>query len=202
MIAALFVQPDGVYAGLDGVDPWPASRDARLYAGWDPVVAHPPCARWYRLAYFCQSMYGAKVGDDGGTFAAALAAVRRCGGVLEHPAHTLAWAAHDLVAPSSAGVWQQTIFGEWVGWVEQIAYGHRARKPTWLLYRGDVPPTPLRSGRGMQPTARVGAWRRHQPDRPQLRGRAASATPIAFRDYLLDLAARSRADLNLAGAPS
>ena len=32
-VAALFVQPDGCYAGLPGVDSWPEHRDARLYCG-------------------------------------------------------------------------------------------------------------------------------------------------------------------------
>ena len=39
-LAALFVQPDGCYAGLPGVDAWPEHRDARLYRGPMPVVAH------------------------------------------------------------------------------------------------------------------------------------------------------------------
>ena len=47
--AALFVQPDGCYAGLPGVDAWPEHRDARLYAGPWPVVAHPPCQRYGNL---------------------------------------------------------------------------------------------------------------------------------------------------------
>ncbi len=46
MIAALYVQEDGCYAGLAGVDPWPEVRDARKYAGPHPVAAHPPCQRW------------------------------------------------------------------------------------------------------------------------------------------------------------
>lgn len=50
MIAALYVERDGVYYGLPGVDPWDEERDARTYAGPWPVVAHPPCARWCRLA--------------------------------------------------------------------------------------------------------------------------------------------------------
>lgn len=48
MIAALFVAIDGVYFGLRGVDPWDKARDARVYSGNDPVVAHPPCERWGR----------------------------------------------------------------------------------------------------------------------------------------------------------
>ncbi len=50
MIAALFVQTGGVYFGLPNVDPWDVKRDARQYAGPWPVVAHPPCSRWCRLA--------------------------------------------------------------------------------------------------------------------------------------------------------
>ena len=75
MIAALFVQPKGCYAGLPEVDPWDEVRDARLYAGPHPVVAHPPCARWSR---YWSGGPSARVrrtlGDDDGCFAAA-----RCG---------------------------------------------------------------------------------------------------------------------------
>ena len=50
MIAALFVDRRGCYSGLPDVDLWDESRDARLYKGPYPVVAHPPCARWCKLA--------------------------------------------------------------------------------------------------------------------------------------------------------
>lgn len=53
-IAALFVTKDGAYFGLEGVDPWDEERDAMLYDGPDPVVAHPPCARWSRFAGFTE----------------------------------------------------------------------------------------------------------------------------------------------------
>ncbi len=86
MIAALFVQRGGAYFGLPDIDPWDEQRDARLYQGTAPVLAHPPCARWCRLAGLVQARWGSKIGDDGGCFASALANVRRCGGVLEHPA--------------------------------------------------------------------------------------------------------------------
>ena len=85
MVAALYVIEGGPYFGLPGVDPWPESRDARLYAGPYPVVAHPPCARWSRLAGLVEQRWGHKRGDDGGCFAAALASVRRWGGGIGAP---------------------------------------------------------------------------------------------------------------------
>lgn len=48
VISALYVDPKGCYAGLEGVDLWDEARDARKYAGPWPVVAHPPCQRWGR----------------------------------------------------------------------------------------------------------------------------------------------------------
>lgn len=41
-VAALYVEADGPYSRVEGVDLWPESRDARKYAGPHPVVAHPP----------------------------------------------------------------------------------------------------------------------------------------------------------------
>jgi len=80
MIAALFVDARGCYAGLPDVDVWDEARDARLYPGPHPVVAHPPCTRWCRLAGLVEARWGHKRGDDGGCFASALASVRRWGG--------------------------------------------------------------------------------------------------------------------------
>src|SRR6266566_9520079 len=90
-VAALYVDPTGVYANLPGVEVWDETRDARQYRGPYPVVAHPPCAPWCRLAGFVEARFGHKRGDDGGCFAAALDAVRTYGGVLEHPADSRAF---------------------------------------------------------------------------------------------------------------
>lgn len=80
-VAALYVERGGAYYDLPGVDPWGLpDKDATLYAGPHPVVAHPPCSRWCRLAGLVEARWGHKRGDDGGTFAAALAAVQRWGG--------------------------------------------------------------------------------------------------------------------------
>lgn len=116
------------------MDPWTEKRDARLYAGPWPVVAHPPCARWGRYWGGGPSVrVPRKKGDDGGCFAAALASVRAWGGVLEHPADSAAWAHFDLNPPPLDGGWVNADFlGGWTCHVEQGHYGHRARKATWL----------------------------------------------------------------------
>ena len=85
MVAALYVETNGVYAGLPDVDLWDEARDARLYAGPWPVVAHPPCARWCQLASVNQKRWGTKVGDDGGTFQAALRRCKDVGGRARAP---------------------------------------------------------------------------------------------------------------------
>lgn len=194
MIAALYVRPDGPYARMPGVDLWPEDRDARLYAGPWPVVAHPPCSRWCRLAGLVEARWGHKRGDDGGCFAAALAAVRRWGGVLEHPADSAAWKAFGLMAPPRAGGWITA--GDWKGWtccVEQGHYGHAARKATWLYVAGvDALPS-LRWGpvSAASVQANVSYCRNRRwagEDRPRLSRMSASDTPAAFRDLLLDLA--------------
>lgn len=178
VIAALFVQTGGAYFGTAGVDPWDESRDARRYAGPWPVVAHPPCSRWCQLAYINQKRYGHRVGDDGGCFAAALAAVRTWGGVLEHPAFSYAWPAFGLTKPPRGGRWARAADGlGWVCEVSQAAYGHRARKLTWLYYVGATPPPELDWSRP-EPTAQVSFCKNHgNSPLPRLGKRAASATP-------------------------
>lgn len=203
-IAALYVDPRGCYAGLDGVDLWDEARDARLYDGAAPVVAHPPCTRWCQLAGLVQHRWGYRVGDDGGCFAAALAAVRRWGGVLEHPALTRAWPAFGLNEPPAGGGWvPASLDGDgWVCSVEQVAYGHPARKATWLYAVGcELPSLRWGSTRGSgRPTiggmykgaaAQVSYCRNHSSrldTMPRISKRAASATPHEFRDVLIAMA--------------
>jgi len=183
MIAALFVERDGAYYGLEGVDPWDRERDARLYAGPYPVVAHPPCERWSMMSMVNHVRWGAPINDDGGCFAAALAAVRRWGGVLEHPAESRAFRHHGIPEPSRAA-WQRTLEGDWIAEVRQAAYGHRATKRTWLLYHGDAPP-PALDWRGVRGTHQIGGF---DVTLPQLPKRERAKTPPAFRDLLLSIA--------------
>jgi hypothetical protein len=190
-VAALFVQKNGVYFGLPDVDPWDEQRDARLYKGPWPVVAHPPCARWCRLAGLVEARWGYRRGDDGGCFVAALAVVRKWGGVLEHPAYSDAWAAHDLNAPPTGGGWVNADFlGGWTCYVEQHRYGHQAKKATWL-YASGVELPPMRWGllpdRDEPPVwlSWCGNHTRRRGVVERLSAKARNGTPPEFRDVLL-----------------
>lgn len=193
MIAALYVQSKGSYFGLPDVDPWDIKRDARKYAGPYPVVAHPPCARWCRLAGLVEARWGHKRGDDGGCFAAALAAVRTWGGVLEHPAYSDAWPAVGLPAPVAGLGWQRDVYGGWSCYVEQGRYGHLAKKATWLYAYGvtNLPALDYRDLRPASDRAQVSWCGNHtsaHDRRPRVGKRAAEATPPAFREILLSIA--------------
>lgn len=204
-VAALFVDPRGCYANLEGVEVWGIKRDARLYTGPHPVVAHPPCTRWCRLAGLVEARWGHKRGEDGGCFKAALEAVRRWGGVLEHPAHSDAWIAFNLPEPPAQGGWLKTFCGGWTCHVEQGRYGHRARKATWLYAHGMKPPA-LRWGvtanwpaswhhskRDAARPAAVSWCRNHGLENvPRIGKREAAATPIEFRDTLLAISRSCR----------
>lgn len=199
MIAALFVDGAGIYASRDDVEPWDVSRDARLYRGPWPVVAHPPCGRWCRMAHLVERVHGHRVGDDGGTFESALRSVLEYGGVLEHPAWSLAWESFGLVAPEQRG-WQRALDGYWVATVDQAAYGHRARKSTWLLAASRRPgwvPPPMRWTKAAG-SAWVG-WghgsakhRGISAGRERVSKRAASATPPEFAAALIAIAQSTR----------
>ncbi len=211
MIAALYVQTNGAYYGLPDVDPWDKGRDARAYAGPHPVVAHPPCERWGRYWYGGPTAkVRLKKGDDGGCFAAALSAVRRWGGVLEHPEGSYAWRHFQLNCPPRSGGWitADHIDGGrgWTCCVEQGAYGHRARKATWLyvvgvglptLTWGRAPGNFLKMDDGYQSAEQTRqaksepAWR-SKTALERLSKRDRAATPAPFRDLLLAIARSAR----------
>ena len=193
MIAAIFVDPRGIYSTIDGVECWGLpDRDARAYNGPWPVVAHPPCSRWCRLAGLVEARWGHKRGDDGGCFASALANVRRVGGVLEHPAYSDAWSAFGLHAPMRGGWSVADDRGGWTCHVEQGRYGHVAKKATWLYAFGvDLPSLDW----GRQPARASSAlvsWcgnkTRADEKRPRVGKAAASATPPAFAAILVEMA--------------
>lgn len=198
MVAALYVEKGGVYSGLSGVDPWDEGRDARLYSGPHPVVAHPPCQRWGRFWHgSTRKPHQFKLGDDQGKFAAALTAVRNWGGVLEHPADSHAFPWFGLTAPKREKGWQRADRWGYACYVDQAHYGHNARKPTWL-YAVSIHLPDLIWSRSEQ---RIPAWMIERygyekarrigvvamiggKDKTKIRER----TPEPFRDLLLAMA--------------
>ena len=202
-VAALFVEAGGSYCGLDGVDPWDETRDARKYRGPHPVVAHPPCQRWGKF-WAGQPLWIARTGerkvkgDDGGCFEHALWCVRTFGGVLEHPWGSHAWAHFGLNLPDRDGKWINADFlGGWTCCVEQGEYGHYARKPTLLLAYGVELPSLRWAERGWTPgenlVERMGIKKARRMGELATRGGGKDnhhriGTPPEFRDLILGIA--------------
>lgn len=207
-VAALFVDRRGPYFGRDDVDAWDESRDARLYAGPYPVVCHPPCTRWgrYHSGGPNPNARRRELGDDEGCFEAALAAVRKWGGVLEHPEASHAFKRFGLRLPPKTGKWWRTgkdcNDDEFVCCVEQGHYGHPARKATWLYYVGPRPPeliwgesAGIRLDEGFHSKAERDAARAAgQKPVKRLSTVQNIVTPPAFAELLIGLARTARAN--------
>lgn len=213
-VAALYVQKDGCYFGIPGVEPWGDERDARMYPGPWPVVAHPPCQRWGKLwagqpLWIKRTGERKRKGDDHGCFKSALFDVRRWGGVLEHPWGSHAWPIFGLNVPPRKGGWIRADEYGWTCCVEQGRYGHYARKPT-LLYavRCDLPdldwgvsepafPEWAIEKHGIAYCKRAGelAFQGGGKDSAPRIG-----TPEPFRDVLLEMARTARPVLTLGAA--
>lgn len=196
MIAAIFVETNGCYFGLQHVDPWDIVRDARKYCGPHPVVAHPPCERWGRFSEGSMTKKEKLTGDDGGCFESALASLRMWGGVLEHPAHSKAWAAFGISKPYKVG-WREVGHSMWTCEVEQGHYGHPARKKTWLLAVGPKPPELIWGPAEQRLPAKRLAERGYESARrcgivANMSTRQRQRTPHAFRDLLISIAEASR----------
>lgn len=191
-VQALFTSPDSLYPALLGLENcWDEKRDALTYVGDGPLILHPPCAAWCQLAGVREARYGYPRGEDGGLFAFALTQLARCGGVLEHPAYSKAWDRYGLPKPKKGAGWLQAGPALWVCQVSQCAYGHRARKRTWLLYRGARAPFDLDWREPYIPGSVVisGTHNRNiKPEVERMWTREAKRTPPAFADVLVRLA--------------
>jgi hypothetical protein len=179
-VSVLYVDPRGPYPSL--VRDWyDATRDARAYAGPNPVVAHPPCGPWSSLRSLSH-----ETTKDCGPHAVSM--VRQYGGVLEHPRGSKLW-EHCRMPKTGA---LPDVYGGLTFEVDQCDWGHVARKRTWLYIVGtrDLPvAAPKR-----EPTHWVSGV--HTPGargKPPAGIKICSAeqrrrTPVAFAQLLLTIA--------------
>jgi hypothetical protein len=204
MIAALYVETGGCYFGLEGVDPWDRERDARLYRGPWPVVAHPECQRWGRFWHgSTRKPHQFRRGEDGGCFASALTSARNYGGIVEHPAGSSALPYFGIRSPRAGEGWTKAdAYGGWVCQVDQRHYGHFAPKPTLLYAVGcDLPALDWSKSDRTPPAwmiERYGEAKARKIGQVAMIGgkdktRIRNATPPAFRDLLLNIARSARA---------
>lgn len=175
-VAALYVETNGVYYNIPDIDPWDIERDAMLYDGPFPIVAHPPCGPWgaLRKLSYCQNRFcGPRAVEQ----------VREFGGVLEHPAYSTLFRYCGLPFPGEG----YDKFGGLTYTVNQVSWGHKCIKATWL-YVVKVP-TWIVGGNlrfGGRATHRIG--NKTLESKPELPQKLRSTTPIAFRDFLITIA--------------
>ena len=164
--------------GLD-VDVWDIDRDARLWPGGTPAIAHPPCRTWGRLRHFATKAPP----DEHALALLALALVRQYGGIVEHPQGSQLWPEAGLPQPGK----QRDEYGGWTLGIDQWWWGHRAQKRT-LLYFVGIPPkavqVPLRLG---EPTHVVQS-RKRTGSLPHIAKAEREQTPLALAIWLVALA--------------
>ena len=181
MIAALYVLKDGPYFnvplaltyGTRSATPAITPDRGRLSL----ILRAIGGAKWPTLL---QAMGRGRIGDDGGCFESALSAVRKFGGVLEHPAQSIAWKHYGLLKPNGASWTRQLFDPGWVCQVDQGNYGHCCNKPTWL-YAVGCKVRPLKWGKATGTSHCISRWKKQegkiQLDNKPSDRRIASSTP-------------------------
>lgn len=196
-VAALYVDTtSGPYPSLPGVECYGQAsrngkqqglfgvpdRDARSYAGPHPVVAHPPCGPWGRFWWNYKGGEGDK--SCGPT---AIEQARAFGGVVEHPSESHLWQHMRLPKPGEA----PDKHGGRTFEVEQVDWGHMARKRTWLYVVGSdsLPAMPAKR----EPSHVMVRLLRNGNDLPEVPKRLRHLTPKPFAEWLVTLARMTQA---------
>lgn len=188
-VAVLFARADSVYKSLPGCDVFDIERDARSFSGNMPVIAHPPCRAWGQLRALANPRQ-----DEKALAIFAIEQVRRCGGVLEHPARSTLWPVAGLPRPG-----ERDSFGGWTLPIYQSSFGHRAEKPTFLYIVGcepsSIPPMPFALGAATHICGasgrRLDGSRLRKGDigwRPEITKAEREHTPAALAFWLFNLA--------------
>lgn len=190
-VTVLFARSDSIYYEL-GCDVWDIERDARLFCGANPVIAHPPCRAWGQLSHLAKPRRGERA-----LARLALDWVRRNGGVLEHPIRSRLFV--ELIG------WQDSQrFDAWGGWLlpmDQYWAGHPAQKATRLYVCGirprDIPAMPFALGTAPRVVSTSFRFERQAQTgvtaRKSLSSKQCEATPRLMAEWLVELAARCKA---------
>jgi hypothetical protein len=125
-VAAVCVDSVSVYHSMEGVIAFNQARDARNFPVDRPAVFHPPCRSWSRsYSKIAKPKPGEK---ELGLLCCDW--LKRCGGVLEQPAHSALFATGGLPQPGQTIGHLSTIE------VLQSWWGYPTRKRTWLCFSG------------------------------------------------------------------
>jgi len=190
-VAALYVDPRGPYPAL--VEHWwDEARDAKTYDGPWPVVAHPPCGAWGNLRHLNQR-------DDADCGPRAVEQVRMWGGVLEQPRGSKLWERMGVPEPYALNY--EGPDGGFSVEVEQVSWGHVARKKTWLYFVGieyqavidglRFGGTPTHWASGMGPHPRKGSGGFVPPGIKVCSAQQRRRTPPALAQWLVELASQA-----------
>ena len=171
-VAVLCAARNSIYKQMDNVEVYDIERDVRTFQGGMPIVGHPPCRSW---SAFCRHQAKPLPGEkELAPFV--VEHLRKCGGVMEHPAHSTLWDALKLPKPG-----ERQRDGLWTLWVKQCWWGDVRTKNTWLLFSGiDVwtVATPFQLHEPKGDRRRWQVMSKHQR----------SATVPAFAQWLVDTA--------------
>lgn len=129
-VAVLCVARKTEYRSLPNVECFDIDRDVRTFAGGMPVVAHPPCRSWSAYcAHQAKPLPGEK---ELGPLCVDW--LKKCRGVLEHPAHSRLFAHCWLPKPGDAkgDLWSIEVLQSWWGYTG-------TQKRTWLCFSGIAP---------------------------------------------------------------
>ena len=139
---ALFCRRDSDYKLRQHWDVYDADRDALTYDGNGPIVCHPPCRFWGRLAHMAGrsgKMTAEQIAKEKGLAPWSVDRIRRVGGILEHPSGSKLF--NHLPA-----IGETDFYGGFVIEIDQYDFGHVAHKKTRLYIVGvspeDLPPLP------------------------------------------------------------
>ena len=180
MVSALFVLEDSIYKNL-GIDCYDINRNALSFPLTNPVIAHPPCRSWGKLSHFCN--YDHK---EHQLALWAIRVIRRCGGVLEHPATSRLF-KYYLPSPGHTD-----IYGGFSFCVDQFWFGHKARKKTLLYVCGcnptDIPRYNLSFDSVLYVCGRNHNLNKSTIRKKEISRKERSQTPVDFARYLISIA--------------